>query len=103
MCIRDREMRFYTSSCHRQAQALSQSKGARRTICDFGFSIEGENMHKTFRNRFGGSRSNKRKPKTYNELSRSIENRKLGLVLCAMLLAFVFPAQAQQPKKVPHI
>ena len=60
-------------------------------------------MHKTFRNRFGGSRSNNRKSKTYNELSRSIENQKLGLVLCAMLLALVFPAQAQQPKKVPHI
>jgi hypothetical protein len=27
----------------------------------------------------------------------------IGLALCALLLAFSFPAEAQQPKKVPRI
>jgi putative ABC transport system substrate-binding protein len=51
-------------------------------------------MKKTLRNRFLYS-GNNRKSK--------IQNRKFVFVVGAMLLALSFPAEAQQPKKVPRI
>ena len=62
-------------------------------------------MNKTFRIRFGFSRSDNRKPKTCTERSRSIQNLKwLGLsVFAFVLVAAGAVAAAQQPAKLPRI
>ena len=53
-------------------------------------------MNKTFRIRFGFSRSDNRKSKTCTELGRRIANLNWP-PLCALLFALCVPAEAQQP------
>jgi hypothetical protein len=61
-------------------------------------------MNEVLRNRFLHSVSgNNRKSKTCTELRRSIQNLKFDFVVGACLLALSFPAEAQQPKKIPRI
>jgi ABC-type uncharacterized transport system substrate-binding protein len=61
-------------------------------------------MNKALRKRFLHSGSgNNRKSKTCTELRRSIQNLKFDFVVGACLLALSFPAEAQQPKKIPRI
>ena len=60
-------------------------------------------MDNTLRNRFLRSDSgNKRKSRTYPDRHRRSQNLK-WLALCAMFLTLGFPAQAQQPTKIPRI
>ncbi len=59
-------------------------------------------MTKIFRSGLFWFQSDNRHSKTCTALSRSIQNRN-WFALGATLLALSFPAQAQQPEKVPRI